>query len=142
MKYLSILCVYLFSVVAFGQEVAAPAIQPVADLSQNIEVQDFLSFLVQSMGGLKGASSLAIVAMIVQGLVMVMRLKFADKFVHGYKLLIVYGLSMVGGVLTLMSQGIDLQAALIHANSMAAYQVFFHQVIKQIAEKKNDTKAA
>ena len=109
------------------------------DLSQEVPVQDFLAFLIQSMGGMKGASTLAVVAIILQGALILFRTSLLDKFSGKYKLLIVYALSLVGGIVALMTQGIDFNAALIHSNSLAAYQVFFHQVIKHVAEKKNES---
>jgi len=137
MKFFAVLCVLLFSVVGFAQEAATLVMSP--DLTQTVEVQDFLKFLVESLGGVKGASSLAIIALVVQAVLLLVRMKFADKVTKGYKLIIVYSLSMIGGILALMSQGVDLQTALFHANSLAAYQVLFHQAIKIYADKKDDT---
>lgn len=135
MKLLLIFSVLMLPIFGLAQEV----IQPVVDLAQPLQIQDFLQLLISSMGGVKGASSLAIVGVVIQCLMGFIRLSFSDKFFGKInKMVVIYGLSVVGGVIALMSQGISLQAALIHANSLAAYQVFLHQAIKQYADKKND----
>ncbi len=136
-KLLILITVLCFPLMAFAQEV----VQPVVDLATEVPVQDFMAFLIKSMGGMKGASTLAIVGIVLQGLLMLTRTRLLDKYTSGKKLLIVYGLSMVAGVVALMSQGLDIQAALIHSNSLAAYQVMFHEVVKKFNDKDNKSPA-
>lgn len=140
-KFILVLSVLLLPVMAFAQEVAQAVVAPVVDLAVEVPVQDLLSFLLKSMGGMKGASTIAIVAVALQGLLLAFRTRLLDKFAGKYKLMIVYSLSMIAGIVALMSQGVDIQTALVHSNSMAAYQVFFHQIMKHVSEKKNDQKA-
>lgn len=94
----------------------------------------FLQALFSSLGGMKGAGLLLIVAMITQLLV-----KFSDTkwaaFEGKWKLLAVSGLTLIGGVAALMSQGLTFMAALLHSTTLATAQVFLHQVVKQITEK-------
>src|SRR6185295_18726759 len=94
----------------------------------------FLSALFASLGGLKGAGTLLIVATLTQLLV-----KFSDTkwaaFEGKWKLLAVSGLTLLGGVAALMSQGLTFTAALLHSSTLATAQVFLHQVVKQITEK-------
>lgn len=97
---------------------------------------DEIGQLLGSLGGLKGASALVIVGVVVQALMLVLRipaLKIADK----YKLVAVALLSLVGGVVMLLKDGVPLGAALVHSSVLAAVQVFLHQIYKQFIEKKD-----
>ena len=90
---------------------------------------DWLS-LMKSLGGLKGASSMTVVAISVQLLMMVLRSPMGG-IAGKWRLVLVYLLTMVGGVTSLMLTGVDLMTAIMHANTLAALQVFAHQVVKQ-----------
>jgi enamine deaminase RidA (YjgF/YER057c/UK114 family) len=124
MKWLSFIVLMLLSFAALAQgEVIVP---PTGE--------ELLKFL-QSIGGLKGAGSLAIAVVAVQGLILFFRSSFA-KFSGASQLLIVNGLSLVAGVIALKASGVELSAALLHSQTIAAVQVFLHQVVKQVSKPK------
>lgn len=107
----------------FAQELGEPSAQ---------ELMNFLA----ALGGIKGASSLAIAALAVQGLMLLFR-SSVGNFIGKYKLLTVLGLSLVSGILALKLNGVDIGAALVHSTTMASFQVFLNQLYKQFFEKKD-----
>lgn len=113
----------LFVGTAFGQEIVEPSAQ---------EIMNFLA----ALGGVKGASSLAIAALVVQGLMLLFR-SSVGNFIGKYKLLTVLGLSLVSGVIALKLNGVDIGAAIVHSSTMASFQVFLNQLYKQFFEKKD-----
>lgn len=133
MKYVSILIIAFFSSFALGQVVAQ------VPLEQNIDLQNYFKLLVESLGGVQGASTMAILAIVIQLLMATLRLDVLQSklppIVGKYKFIFIYALSMVSGILALRMQGLDLMASLFHSNTLAAYQVFMHQAVKQISEK-------
>jgi len=96
--------------------------------------QDEIMALLASLGGLKGMGVLGIVAVVVQGLMLFFRTPLAD-FAGKWKLTIVLGLSLVGGVVGLVATGMAWLPALLHSTTLAAAQVFIHQLVKQVTEK-------
>lgn len=110
----------LFSI-AFAQDVLVPP------------SGDELTALLKALGGLKGASSLAIVAIAVQGLLLVFRSSFA-KFSGAYQILIVNLLTLVGSFVALKAQGMDVVAIITNSQILTAAQVFVHQLIKQFTK--------
>lgn len=98
-----------------------PAIQP----PSSDEVSAFFS----SLKGLTGP--LAIAAAVVQGLMLVIR-KYID--LGNYKLLVVLFLSTVFGILSLRIAGVPLSEAMLHAQTLAAFQVLFHQIYVQFVK--------
>lgn len=94
---------------------------------------DDLQAIMSAIGGLKGASSLAIVAVVVQGLLLVFRSSFA-KFSGAFQLLIVNGLTLVGAFVALKAQGMPVLAIITNAQVLTAAQVFVHQLIKQFSK--------
>ena len=124
MKMLSVLVCLLFAFAALAQgEVIVP---PSGD--------ELIKFL-QSLGGLKGAGTAAIVVIVVQGLLLFFRSSFA-KFAGISQILIVNGLTLIAGVIALKAQGMELSVALLHSQTIAAFQVFAHQVFKQVSKPK------
>lgn len=121
MKWLGFIVLMLLSFAALAQgDVIVPP------------TGDELIKLLQSVGGLKGASALAIAVVAVQALLLFFRSSFA-KFSGASQLLIVNALTLVAGVLALkVSGGVEWSAALLHSQTLAALQVFFHQVLKQV----------
>lgn len=107
--------------VAFAQDVIVPP--------SGAEMQAILT----ALGGLKGASSLAIVAVVVQGLLLVFRSSFA-KFSGAFQLLIVNALTLVGAFVAMKSQGMPVVAIITNAQVLTAAQVFVHQLIKQFTK--------
>lgn len=103
-----------------------------------LPMDQFLSDLIASLGGFKGASAMGIVAIVVQLLMKLSKTKLGE-YAGRYKLLVVYGLTVVAGVLSLMTAGhLSFMAALIHANSLAAFQVLGHEVVDQFIRKKDE----
>lgn len=120
------LSIFAFSIFfagfAFANEIVAPSV-------------DEIAALVLSLGGLKGASALAITAVAVQGVMLMLRSKLGE--VAGkFRLLAVYLLTVVGVVVSFRIAGLDLGAALVHAQTLAAAQVLINQVVKQFFVKE------
>lgn len=123
-KYLLGFCVLLIPVVAFAQ--AAPAVD-----SDNV----FATALLQSLGGMKGLSTLGIVALAVQLLMKFMDTSLFAKLVSpklaDYKLPVVSLLSIVSGVVALMTKdNLPLGMALLHSMTLSSAMVFANQWIK------------
>lgn len=112
-------------------QVAEPVIVPISN-------EDFISLLFQSLGGMAGASSLAIAGLIVQLLIKFMSAPmFGEVFKelpNGKKLLFVSFLSLAAGTISLMAgpAALSLGAALIHSSNLAALMVFGNQVYKAV----------
>jgi hypothetical protein len=108
-------------------------------LQENLDVQSYIKLLLESLGGFKGASSLAVVMVFIQIIMHSLRLPYFQSklppMVGKHKFLMIYFLSIVSGILALRIQGVDWMASLFHSNTLAAYQVFMHQAIKQAKEK-------
>lgn len=105
---------------AFGQDVA-PAV-PTADEWDH---------LYSSLNGMKGIGGLGIVAVIVQGLMLLLRSQFGSMAGH-FRLLALSALTLAGGVLALRMQGLAWPAVLMHSGTLIAGQVFVHQMWTQI----------
>lgn len=130
---------------AYAQEVSdAPAPVAAVDVAATVVEEgevvapptgDEWAKLIESLGGLKGASTLAIIAFIVQLLMLLLRTQLG-AFAGKWRLVVVLGLTMVGGVIALKMQGMEWVAAILHSSTLAAAQVFGHQMFKQFYEKK------
>ena len=94
----------------------------------------FLMSLWQFIGGSKGMSGMALVAAIVQIVMMFFKTSLAS-FAGKHRLLIVMGLTVVGSIVGLMSQGMSFTAALVNGATLSGMQVFAHQLYKQFIEK-------
>jgi type IV secretory pathway VirB2 component (pilin) len=122
MRLLSLLVLFVISFAALAQgEVIVPP------------TGDELVKLLQSIGGAVGAGTLAIVAVVVQGVLLFFRSSFA-KFAGIWQLVIVNGLTLAVGVVALKAQGVEWSAALLHSQTLAALQVLVHQVWKQLSK--------
>lgn len=124
---LSLLGLMFFSVLAFAQEVT-----PISN-------EDFISALLQSLGGIKGASVLAIVGLVVQLIMKFIGTPWADSLLKNsgqWKLTLVLLLSYVGGVVTLMATtGVPFGTAVLHASVMSSLMVLINQIYKQFFVK-------
>lgn len=98
---------------------------------------DDLSLLFESMRGIQGATALFSAAFATQLLKKIADQFFGDKFDPFWQIALVYAASILFGVVFLHIQGVDLKAALLHANTLAQAQVFGHQVYKQTKGKLN-----
>ncbi len=112
-------------------------------LPDPVSTSDFVTYLLQSLGGISGATTLAIIGVIVQILMKFVATPIFDNIgIDGsYKLLIVIGLTIVGGVVTLMTgpAGLTLVAALMHSTTLASIMVLIHQVYVQFFQSEPAT---
>ena len=100
---------------------------------------DWLMLLITAIGGMKGMSALGIAAAVAQLLLKFMATPLS-KFAGKYKLLAITVLTMVAGVLGLMmASDVSFMAALMHSTTLAAFQVFVHQLWKQFVDKSDET---
>lgn len=103
--------------------------------------QEFINFLVASIGGMKGMGTLAIIGLVVQILIKLMNLKIFDQFFSKLdgetKLLIVSGLTFVSGPILLMTRdNLSFGAAMIHSATLTAFMVYFNQIYQHFFAKK------
>lgn len=103
---------------------------------------DFIQLLISSLGGIKGASAMAIAAIVVKLLLAAFNSellgKQLDKLTGKAKLSVISFLSYASGVLALTAADVSLGAALIHSAVVPLLVVFLNQVWKQFVEKKNE----
>jgi len=106
------------------------------DPSKDLDTGVFLKALIKSIGSFAGGTALMIAALATQLLLLLFRTQLAT-FAGKWRLLIVYVLSLVSGVLALKVSvdGMEWLAALLHSNTLAAAQVLVHQVKKQFWDK-------
>jgi hypothetical protein len=125
----------MLTVAMFG--VFASALAFAADvLPQPVSSDEFLAALLGSLGGFKGASTLVIVGIVTQLAMKLLMTKVGD-FAGKWKITIVLTLSIVVGVVGLMStEHLTLLAALLHSTTLAAFQVLGHQLLVQFSEKE------
>jgi hypothetical protein len=67
---------------------------------------------------------------VLQAIMLFFRTPLAN-FAGKWRFLIVAGTSLVAGTVALIATGTPVLAALAHANTLAATQVFFHQLVTQ-----------
>ncbi len=123
------LLVMMIPFALFAQEVPAP----ISDIDA---VQQILAVLTT-----KGLSGLALVAAVVQVLMIALRsnyviAKFGD-LKGSTRITALLALTMVGGIVTLMMQGMTIIPAILHSTTIAAFQVLANQVYKQYFVKKD-----
>lgn len=125
-----------FPIILMAQ-VVAPSLPLPVPVDPN---QDFINLLIQSIGGLKGASTLVIVGVAVQLLLKLMNTTWI-KLDASIKLLAVSGLGVVGGVVGLMvpPNNLPIGAAIVHATTLTAFMVFFNQIYQKWLAPKADT---
>lgn len=125
-------------VVAFGFFIVSAFAQ--TDPMETIPVADFLQALLASLGGFKGASALAAAGLVVQLLLKLLKTDLMGKLflkVDGiWKLVIIMTLTYASGVLSLMLQGVDVGAALIHSTTLASLMVLGNQLYQHFTAKK------
>ena len=117
---------------------ATPLATPLPTPLPELPTADWLMLMVAAIGGMKGMSALAIAASVSQLLLKFLSTPLA-KFAGKYKLLAVTGLTLVTGVLALMvASDMSMFVALMHSTTLAAFQVFVHQIWKQFVKKSNE----
>lgn len=95
-----------------------------------VTVLDFLKQVWATLSGIKGASTLAAVAAVVQTIMVFFKTSLAD--VAGkYKLVLVSLLSLVGAVVAGLLQGETWIQILTNGGVLAAGQVFLHQIVSE-----------
>lgn len=99
-----------------------------------LPMDEFLKSLFEIIGGMKGAGVLAIVAMVVQLLMLLLKTSLGS-FAGKYQLLTVSLLTLIGGFVGLVSTGSSVAAALVNASTLAGLQVFIHQIYVQFIKK-------
>ena len=100
---------------------------------------DFLEFFLKSIGGAKGMSGLALVAIVVQVLMKFVGTPWANGLLAGkgeMKLTLVLALTYVGGLTTLMVSGLTFGAAFLHSTSLSALLVLLNEVYSRFIAKK------
>lgn len=129
-------------------EQEAPALSPAAESivkaegeGEAVEVPvdpnlSFLQLLLKSIGDMKGATTLAIIAIVIQLLIKLLDLPLVGSWFSGTKgktkLMIVTGLTFALAPITLVSSlGLDWGAALTHSTTLAAFMVFVNQIFVQ-----------
>lgn len=123
-----------FSYLAFGQDALTLPQMPV-DVIAEPSAQELMSFLA-ALGGAKGLGVMGMVALGVQGAMLLLKSKLGE-LAGKYRLLIVMGLTLVSGVVAMKMQGMDWGSALLHSWSIGAFQVLFHQGYKQFWVKQS-----
>lgn len=109
------------------------ALAQAASLPADLSTQEALGQVLQTVGGLKGATVLGITAVILQIAFFAFRTPLAS-FAGKWRLLIVAALSLVSGTFALVANGVPWLQALGDANTLAALQVLGHQTIKQFTK--------
>lgn len=100
---------------------------------------DFLEFFLKSIGGAQGASALAILALLVQVFMKFIGTPWANNLLSGKgetKLMLVLGLTYIGGITTLMVGGLTFGAAFLHSTSLSALLVLLNEIYSRFVVKK------
>ncbi len=96
---------------------------------------DVIAELLKFVGGIKGASALAISIAAIQLVMLALRAPLAN-FAGKWKLLIVASLSIVAGVLAGVSSGASLLESILNGTVLAAVQVLVSQIQIQFFTKE------
>lgn len=127
LKALIVALLIFVSAALFAQDVAPPA-----------EPGDWDTFLT-AIGGTRGAGVMGVIALAIQGLLLLLRSPLG--YLAGpYKLLLITALTLFLGVTGLKIEGFDWQSAIMHSSTLASFQVFLHQMGKQLLEAKRRPK--
>jgi hypothetical protein len=98
---------------------------------------DPLKSIIDPLSKVNGFKLLAILAAIVQSIILVLKFLF-EKISGLYRLLFMQFLTLVLGVTILRMQGLSWAEALLHSQTTATFQIYFHQLIKQFLKKPKD----
>ena len=120
-----VVMLFLIPMFALAQEVITPP-----------SVADWNAFLT-SLGGVKTLGTLGVVGVVVQGLMLLLKTKIGDM-AGKYQLLSVLLLTLISGMVALKTQGADWASVLTHSTTLAALQVFLHQLYNQFITKANE----
>lgn len=125
------------AITAVAVAAALAATLAFADDTVVIPADQFMLSLFQFIGGVKGLGGLAMIAAVVQLLMLFFKSTLAN-FAGRYRLMIVAALTVAASIVGLMSQGMTLTAALINGATLTAVQVLAHQIWKQFVVKKEE----
>ena len=128
-SYIAILAGLMLTTKAFADDVVT------------VPTEQFIGAAFQFLGGLAGLKGMALVLAVVQLAMLFFRSPLAS-FAGKHRLLIVLSLTLLTSVVTLVSQGLPLMAALMHGTSLSALQVLGHQLWKQFVEKSDEAPPA
>jgi len=120
---------FVFSLVAFLPLLA------LAEAADVIPKEQWVLELVTWLFSIKGASVMAIAVGVSQLLMKFFKTTFGD-FAGKWKLLLVAGFSLLAVVLGGMLTGLSLPAAAATSQAIAAFQVFFHQILAQFQKQE------
>lgn len=106
---------------------------------EEISNQDFLEFLLQSLNGVQGLTAMGIAALVTQIIVGALKTPlvggYFQKLAGRFKLLIVSGISLASGIISLKVAGLDWTVIFVHSFVLTAAQVFAHQAFLQFVKK-------
>lgn len=98
------------------------------------------STFLTSIGNTKGLGAMGVSALVAQGSLLLLRTKMGD-LTGKAKLSLVTGLTVLAGVTTLRMSGLDWPSSLMHSSTLAAGQVFAHQLFRTFGPTKVSTLA-
>ena len=102
-----------------------------------LPVGDDWSSLLTAIGGLKGASALTIVFVVVKVLALLFRTPLG-KFAGLWQLIIINGLMAVLGVLGAKLAGAEWLPSIVSGTNLALVSLFGNQIFKQVFKKGKD----
>lgn len=120
--------IFAFAIATVWWRVAFAADAPIPD-------SDFWTALLTFLGGVKGMTVMGIAVAVTQILMLFFSTSLSD-FAGAYKLVIVTGLTVVATLLGNLVTGNSLVQALLNGATLAAIQVFIHQIYVQFIQKK------
>lgn len=130
---MSCLMTLMISAFAFAQE-----LPPVPEVTNDAWIQLFIA----SINGIKGATTLAIIGIVVKLIVALMGTpmfnSYFKKLKGSVKLTIVSFLTIVSSVASLMTQGMTFTAAILYGATLTSILVFINQVYVQFIKKKDE----
>lgn len=106
-----------------------------AEVTDPLTIPDFFTQIWQLIGQAKGAGGLGIALLLTQLAMQFFRTDLAN-FAGKWKLTLVLLFSLVAGMIAQKITGADWTAAIFNSATLAALQVFAHQLIKQFTEKE------
>lgn len=140
---------------AYAQDDPAPSVEPAAeapkpealvpelpgtkdDLATDLDTEIFLQAAMLALGSWKSLGAMGLAALITQLLMLMLRTPLGS-FAGKWKLVAVYLLSVISGLLILKVSGMSWGAAALHTQTLAAFQAWAHQMYKQFIEKAGET---
>jgi len=110
------------------------------DPTTELDTESFLAAAMTALGSWKALGAMGLAAMLSQLMMLFLRTPLAS-FAGKYKLVAIYVLSIISGLLTLKVSGMEWGAAALHTQTLAALQVFANQIYKQFIQKADEKTA-